>query len=460
MVDIAGNQTTTAIFEYPDHAGTPLFGSFSGQFETEGDADWIAVTLIGGQTYSFFGSSNGTQHDDSVMRLINSAGQEVAYNDDGGITSNSYFTFVVPGGSTETYYLEMRNFANELGEYSAFFAIGTDTIHELNSTDNKFTGIAAGRILGGAGNDTITLGAADKALGEQGNDQLTGNANNNEISGGLGNDSIDGNAGNDQLFGDAGNDVITGGDQYDVLLGGAGDDKLDGGANDDFLFGGIGNDVLVGGGGTDRLNGGEGADTLDGRSGPDVFSGGNGNDLYLIRNATQSASELYSTGLDRVLASVNFSLADTIHAKGAIENLSLFGSAASATGNGLANVIIGNALANKLTGLAGKDTLVGAGGNDSFVYKTAADSHGATADVITDFDDNGNDRIDLSALFAGTLVYKGTGALTGAHQVHIHDIAGPDLLVEVNLSGSLAPELTIRLAATTALSMSASDFVL
>jgi len=45
-------------------------------------------------------------------------------------------------------------------------------------------------------------------------------------------------------------------------------------------------------------------------------------------------------------------------------------------------------------------------------------------------------------------------------QVGINDIAGADVLVEVNTGGTLAPDPAIRLTATTLASMTAMDFVL
>ena len=80
--------------------------------------------------------------------------------------------------------------------------------------------------------------------------------------------------------------------------------------------------------------------------------------------------------------------------------------------------------------------------------------------MITDFDDFGNDRIDVSALFGPAMTYRHSLAFTAAGQVRINDIAGADVLVEVNIGGSLAPDLAIRLAATALASMTASDFVL
>ena len=85
---------------------------------------------------------------------------------------------------------------------------------------------------------------------------------------------------------------------------------------------------------------------------------------------------------------------------------------------------------------------------------------GVGADVILDFDDFGEDRIDVSALFGPTMTYRHNLAFTAAGQVRVNDIAGADLLVEVNTGGTLAADLAIRLTATTLASMAATDFVL
>ena len=87
---------------------------------------------------------------------------------------------------------------------------------------------------------------------------------------------------------------------------------------------------------------------------------------------------------------------------------------------------------------------------------------GANADVITDFDKagQGDDVIDLSGLAAAALTYKGTAAFTGINQVRINDIAGADLIVQINLSGTTAPEMEIRLSNTAIGLIAATDFLL
>jgi hypothetical protein len=77
-----------------------------------------------------------------------------------------------------------------------------------------------------------------------------------------------------------------------------------------------------------------------------------------------------------------------------------------------------------------------------------------------DFDDKGNDRIDLAGIYGPKLSYIGAAAFTKVGQVRVNDIAGPDVIVEVNLSGSLASDFAIRLKGTTAAQVGLDDFVL
>ena len=97
--------------------------------------------------------------------------------------------------------------------------------------------------------------------------------------------------------------------------------------------------------------------------------GGTGNDTYVVDNAGDVANETGGDGTDTVLSSISFSLADTVHAIGSLENLTLTGTGAiNATGNALDNVLIGNSAANVLVGGAGADTLDGGGGVDTASY--------------------------------------------------------------------------------------------
>ena len=180
-------------------------------------------------------------------------------------------------------------------------------------------------------------------------------------------------------------------------------DHMIGSLGADIIGGRGGNDLLEGLSGNDSMSGGPGNDTLVGGLGVDMMRGGAGNDRYVVDNVFDTVSEINSSGVDRVLSSVSFSLSSTARARGEIEHLALTGIAPiSATGNAFANVITGNAAANVLAGLAGNDvvnggpgrdviaggsgndTLIGGPGDDVFVFNTPLDSL-TNRDVITDF---------------------------------------------------------------------------
>jgi Ca2+-binding RTX toxin-like protein len=152
---------------------------------------------------------------------------------------------------------------------------------------------------------------------------------------------------------------LTGGEFNDTLTGTSLVDRMRGFGGNDTLNGAAGADVLEGGAGNDTLNGGAGADSM---------AGGAGDDSYVVDDAADAIAEHADDGVDLVQAGINFVLADNL------ENLTLTGSAASGTGNGLDNVITGNGVNNVLSGLGGNDTLVGAGANDMLDGGTGADS--------------------------------------------------------------------------------------
>ena len=59
--------------------------------------------------------------------------------------------------------------------------------------------------------------------------------------------------------------------------------------------------------------------------------GGAGNDTYVVDNAGDVVDETGGNGTDLVQSSISFSLSDSVHAIGGIENLTLTGSAATST---------------------------------------------------------------------------------------------------------------------------------
>ncbi|MBX3575818.1 MAG: calcium-binding protein [Rhizobiaceae bacterium] len=372
-----------------------------------------------------------------------------------------------------------------------------------NATDNS--------IFGGLGEDFL--------FGASGRDVLVGGSGDDWIEGGPDNDTLLGGQGSDMLFGGEGDDTLYAEDVFDgapsaganVLVGGNGSDaynvrsaadvvdetgtngydtvysEVSADLNDTSRFKGDIEDLFVhqvngsltGNNLANRLYATEGNNLLDGRGGSDELDGGDGNDTYVLgAEASGVDAVIDSAGIDTITSTIDRSLAFFDFSE--IENLTLLGSAFSGTGNGLANVLTGNTSGNLLDGGIGNDTLDGGAGNDTIIGNVGKDtltgglhndifkftnkthSRGSTMDIITDFDDRGrgNDRIDVSALFGPRMTYIHDDAFTKAGQVRIKDIAGPDVIVEVNTGGSLAADFSIRLKGTALVEMTAGDFVL
>jgi Ca2+-binding RTX toxin-like protein len=137
-------------------------------------------------------------------------------------------------------------------------------------------------------------------------------------------------------------------------------------------------DTFRGNGGNDQLLGQGGNDSVDGGAGADLMRGGAANDTYVVENASDVVDEgvAGSSGTDTVQSSRSFGLSDTVHVKGAVENLVLIGVAAiNGTGNILANTIAGNGATN---------VLMGGLGPDSFRFDTKLDKV-TNVDQLADF---------------------------------------------------------------------------
>ena len=217
------------------------------------------------------------------------------------------------------------------------------------------------------------------------------------LTGSAFNDTLEGNGGNNVLVGGAGIDTVS----YEHALAGvtvslavttaqntlgAGTDTLSG---FEHLMGSAFNDTLIGTPALIRSDGLAGNDTLNGGAGADRMLGGTGNDTYVVDNTGDVVEESGGDGTDTVQASISFSLADSVHAIGDVENLTLTGTAAiNGTGNDLDNVLIGNAGNNLLAGLAGADTLDGGAGTDTASY--AASNAGVSVSLMTGLTSGGD----------------------------------------------------------------------
>ncbi len=133
---LAVTDLSTGAADVPGSAATPssvtIGGSASGTIDAIGDDDWYRVTLSAGQQYRFelkgLDSGQGTLSD-PVLRLLDGAGSELAFNDDSGITLDSSITFTA--SQSGTHFLSAQGF---------FFATGTFTL--------SATSLGAGEIPG------------------------------------------------------------------------------------------------------------------------------------------------------------------------------------------------------------------------------------------------------------------------------------------------------------------------
>jgi Ca2+-binding RTX toxin-like protein len=367
-------------------------------------------------------------------------------------------------------------FAVQMGDVDIFSMAG------VSVTGNGLFGV---RLIGDGDDETMT--------GSSGGDVLVGNG---------GEDILDGRGGGDLLQGGEDDDIYVLGSDAGVVVAETGTTLADtitstisrvlgnyAGVENLTLLGGLNVDA-TGDGGVNTLTGNDANNRLNGGGSGDILIGLGGNDTYTLGSEAQGVDLVQdNAGIDTITSTITRSLAFADYSE--IENLTLLGAAnnINATGNNRANILTGNAKVNKLSGgnnndtlLAnagndillggigndkldggmGRDTQTGGTGSDLFIFTSKAHSpNNGSRDTITDFDKGGTgDRIDVSLLFGPKMTYIHNAAFTAAGQVRINDIAGGDVLVEVNTGGSLAADFSVRLKTTTLASMNAGDFIL
>ena len=374
------------------------------------------------------------------------------------------------------------------GESSKTITVGVHGDTQLEQSEGFLV------TLSGATNGAL-LGTATAAGSIQNDDSGL-----NAINGTSAGETLTGTTGPDQIQALGGNDVLLGRLGSDILDGGSGTDRADWlsdggttGVNADLTRGtavrgaetdtltGIEDlrgtqfaDSLFGNGSANSLDGDAGADTLNGAAGNDVLTGGTGN------NSLDGGSGTDRVSYSGTTAAVALDLATDTAARGTESDRIL--NIENATGSSAADTLRGDNAANLLQGLGGNDTLFGLGGvdqmvggtgrdtmtggtgNDVFVFAAGDGGVGANADVIKAFDGIGaaaGDIIDLRGVYSGTLSFRGTSQLTGLNQLHVVN-DGTVSGVEINLSGSTAPDLAIRIedGSTSAAAWRAADFML
>jgi len=386
-----------------------------------------------------------------------------------------------------------------------FAAVASDVVVNLLAGSQFSVGgiiwgaLAAGldvfeNIVTSDGNDTITGNSlANEIMGMRGNDHLIGGIGNDTLDGGVGNDTLEGGAGDDSLIGGLGDDVFTSGAGADTVDGGAGidtidyststnaqtinlvtnvniggeahndtltsienvngsdtrGDKITGSAGTNVIHGMGAGDILRGFNGDDFIFGDANNDFLFGGRGADALDGGTGIDWAMYNDSSAGVSvDLTGAGAGGFAQGDTYANIENI--RGSIHNDTL-------TGDAGINKIIGDAGNDIINGMGGRDNLRGGLGNDTLNGGAGIDGlrgdagddvfvfvAGNGLDNVLDFDDFGNDQIDLSSF--GFTTYADVQAVMQQAGSHIRiDLGGSDILLLRN---------------TAMVDMTASDFIL
>jgi Ca2+-binding RTX toxin-like protein len=360
-----------------------------------------------------------------------------------------------------------------------------------NASHNTLrSGGGADTFYGGAGNDTYAEYGLDDTIVENANEGedtvyvawdyvLQTNLENARLIG-YDPNSLTGNAAVNRLYGNDAANILDGRELQDFMYGAGGDDtyyvdfwndrvieSANGGydtviANATFVLPNHVEALIVGGSwpanGTGNslanvLIGNSSVNVLDGMGGADTMSGGLGNDVYIVNHAGDQAVEDASAGVDRVEASVSYTLAANV------ENLTLTGGAnINGAGNSLNNVLVGNNGNNLLRGFAGADTYTGGAGLDRFSF----DAPSGGIDRITDLSAV-DDQIEISAfgfgLTAGAAVVLQASAAPvaiGAAAQFLYNTTSGRLYFDSN--GNAAGGITLFALLDGAPSISSADF--
>ncbi len=399
--------------------------TFTGRLNERFDEDWIRVELQAGLTYEINLAGVGTDGAaDTILKIYNSAGQQVAVNDDVDIAAGNLFSMVTfTPDNTGVYYLGAGSYtANPNRENWGDYRItvsnpgGGDTVEEdsgmedgnSNAGDDNADGNEGGIDDLNNGYHLVIEGNYAVLRGSNGADRLTGSADNDAIYADLGADTIQGGAGNDIVLyvdshsgvevrlydgtargGHAEGDTFPGRQTIDYRDGinrlrqveGLDIEGLVGSVHDDILVGAEGSNLLLGGPGNDKLDGREGEDILDGKEGDDLLVGGLGIDLLIggagvdtvsYENRSDPSFGILRVDLSTGEARVSHSETDWFPGRQVVEYLDEDGNIQQAEVSDIENLrgseygdrVKGAHSPNRLEGLGGDDSLHGLGGDD------------------------------------------------------------------------------------------------
>ena len=367
-----------------------------------------------------------------------------------------------------------------------------DTLLTGNGTDT-LSGIERADLIGGAGNDTISVaGFTGQATlsGLGGDDTLTGGAGNDSLDGGLGSDTVletgaagyvlttsqltgfgtdsltsienanltgdasantinasgfagtattlSGGAGNDTITGSSGQDSIDGGDDDDTLSGAAGNDTISGGAGNDLLLGGSGNDMLTGDAGNDTVDGGSGSDQMNGEGGTDVVQASGSLNYTATDSQISDGTDIDTYFEFEFLSIIGDSAANNIDASAVTIPTMLDGGFGNdtITGGSGNDTILGNQGRDLINGGAGDDNINGGADDDTLTGGAGTDTLSVTANTTLTIGANqttGNGT-DTFSEFEGAVLTGGVGnnrldASGATFDVTLFGLSGDDTLL-------------------------------
>ncbi len=383
---------------YGSESGSDIIGGSDGRDRIYGEGGDDALFGGGGKDYISGGDGNDTLDGgdgDDVLQA--GSGDDVLRGGAGADVFN--------GGDGE----DTADYSAETGAFS----INVDDITQNTGAAAGDTYISIERFFGSSYEDGFLGSAgADKFYGNGGDDVIDGGDGDDYLSGGDGDDIIEGGVGRDTLVGGDGNNILNGGNGNDLFYAGSGVDTIDGGGGFDTVnytgsstsitlnletgaatgdavgdtfvsierfFGSKLDDTFTGSSEDDRLYGDDGADTIYGGSGNDFLSGGSGDDFIYGQD-----------GQDTIIGG---SGDDVIAGDGSNDILFGWGGQDTLYGGYGDDVIDGGYGQDTIYGNFGNDTLTGSYANDTFVFD---DNWGA--DTVTDFENNGFERLDFSAV--------------------------------------------------------------
>jgi Ca2+-binding RTX toxin-like protein len=364
-----------------------------------------------------------------------------------------------------------------------FTVVNFDNVIGTNGDDTIIGDGQDNLLFGQGGNDTLNGGAGNDSLnGGDGNDTLNGSKyllTNIGIIELNGNDTLVGGNGDDTYIVDSTTNIITenanqGTDTIEssvtfsleaianvenLTLSGTDAINATGNADNNVITGNTANNNLNGGGGDDTLTGSIGNDTLNGDVGIDTAdystlaqsitllptgivnkAGGTGTDQLIkiakiVANAAVTNNTIDASSVNADVSINANLLTQSLTVNGTpvpvgpftvvnFDNVIGTNGDDTIIGDGQNNLLFGQGGNDSLNGGAGIDTLIGGNGDDIYIIDS-------TADVITEFANQGTDTIESSVTFSlsgianvENLTLTGTAAINGTGNAADNFITG------------------------------------